>query len=1232
MLFHSLTRKATALVVTTGMLIVVMGMLAMATERLRGIKQISDVDFAVQQAAAAAEAITSFRETRLVELAATNDLEALARNPETEALNDPYEGVQWFGGCLVRWRIEPVIVTDGNGRYITNPFLYGVKDTLLADPDFVENHEFYHFRILSEAHALENTNLIKDRTISELEADGDLPWQNPANRKCVVRASRIVQMSLNSLFKYALFYAKEGPYGDIEMGPGGWMGIAGRVHTNGAIYMASGKNTSWGGGGGMDIGNSTDKVDMVAINGVYRMRKDTLLDHRRGVGAHAGYEVPVTNPDWGEKVHYGDGNEDPLPWDDDFGIPLGSDLEDKSGTNYKLNGVNVARTADSRSGEEMREDHTAYLRDSKNSGATVVKTLSNIPQLGGRPFEHQRLFAEGTPIWTTNLSDPTDISSWTILPNETFLPATYYVDPEGDGGVVDLSFVTEPGTYSQQVVDFAKQLYYVEDPRGFKAYQDGNSYSGLPGDLSITVDFDADEDGFLDNSGLALTDVKDWYVDAGGLRQFYQRDASGNGIHVVNGSNTSEESVNVIDIFDTHDLYTYNPNPFGDNQPGDKPDYVGPGDAGFRYNGNYDNQDNSNGDRDGDSFGDNEVPGSYLDWAMNGKDDADNVNAAGDPLLGLVIRERRYQKVPETGTADDWAGKPDRPAISGGATLAGPTFQAEDGAISSASVDTNNAGYNGSGFVNVGGNGSTVTWTVDITTAGPTTVTFRYANGSGNRDVALDLNGSEIDGSYTMSSTGGWTTWNTINKTITFNAGINTLTLRTIGNDGGNVDEVTIPTANSAPASGFAAADYVNYLKSQYVVYFGTTDVTDEFFNYGASTATTEQDLVVWESEFLDRREGAFMQYQFWDQDTTTWPANSGNDFFEDQIYRVSLLTFNMRNTLDFLMNTDHGEVTTGTASGEMLNEYFSGMIYAHRTRRSNEYTPWETPLWHPTCHLHWKQTPIANYFRPPAGHLPWKDLPSTVWATNNGFDWRTGSGPAMTFQSSIRLQNAEDLNYGINFYTDMSTPDPSDDYYTKKGLTFITPNTCYIEGDFNTVQYGDSDYSGGLGTRVVKGHADWRSDDSLKHVPVAVFADFVNLLSNDWSDNQSYGSRPNVSSDCHMIVSVIMNNVPSHMDGDNYSHYSGGAHNILRYLESWSGDTHNIRGSLVVVNIRRYSFSHIGNNGGEPPNKGNSVYSPPNRDFEMNSDLFEKPGQPPFTPYGVTVTRTVSTVDILSK
>ena len=60
------------------------------------------------------------------------------------------------------------------------------------------------------------------------------------------------------------------------------------------------------------------------------------------------------------------------------------------------------------------------------------------------------------------------------------------------------------------------------------------------------------------------------------------------------------------------------------------------------------------------------------------------------------------------------------------------------------------------------------------------------------------------------------------------------------------------------------------------------------------------------------------------------------------------------------------------------------------------------------------------------------------------------------------------------------------------------------------------------------------------------------------------------------------------------------------------------------MMNIRRYS--HSVNGAGSPDSKlGQNIYSPPKRNIQMNTDLFERPGQPPFSPFGVQVIRTAN-------
>ena len=542
-------KAGSALVMTMGLLLIVFSMIGLATNRLVASKDLAVMDLGIQQATAAAEAVSAFRETTLVQLAATNDLESLTLNPDSKLADDPWEGYEWFAGCIVRWRVEPVRVADSSGQFITNPFLFGVNAAMQADADFIENHDYYHYRITAEAHYLRDQTLVSGSTLAALEAANQLPWQNPQNGVCKVQATRIVQMRLNSLFKYALFHTKEGGEGDIEIGPGQAQNITGRVHTNGAIYIAGGgmslgKPSGWG---AALIGDASEPVDMVGIDGVYRLRKDTLLNMHRSSGSGGALYVPPTDAEWGDKVWFGDGQSDPGPLDSTYPVPVGHNIDDtQSSPNHTLNGVSMRNTNDSRSPDDMVDTFGAYMRDSFNSGATIVKTLSNIPQLGGRPFEAQRLFGEGTPIWTLNPGNPSDISSWTILPNEAFRPGDYYVDPLGNDGDAtnDFDFSSSGGVDAVAVILQAERLYYVADPRNRKLTTTSYPSGTNP---AIAVDVDQDGDGILDNSGAAY-DPDLWYVDAGGLRQWYQRDSTGDGIYRVDGDNTSEAARAIVDI------------------------------------------------------------------------------------------------------------------------------------------------------------------------------------------------------------------------------------------------------------------------------------------------------------------------------------------------------------------------------------------------------------------------------------------------------------------------------------------------------------------------------------------------------------------------------------------------------------------------------------------------------------------------------------------------------------
>ncbi len=130
-------------------------------------------------------------------------------------------------------------------------------------------------------------------------------------------------------------------------------------------------------------------------------------------------------------------------------------------------------------------------------------------------------------------------------------------------------------------------------------------------------------------------------------------------------------------------------------------------------------------------------------------------------------------------------------------------FQAEDGIITNAAAESNNAGFNGSAFVNfAAGDLSMIQVPVYAEVAGEYEVMVRYANGSGNaRSLAAAAPGvctAGIEGcksaeSLSFAATTNWTTWETLSFKAKLAEGAGYMTFATMGgNDGPNLDQVEL--------------------------------------------------------------------------------------------------------------------------------------------------------------------------------------------------------------------------------------------------------------------------------------------------------------------------------------------------------------------------------------------------------------------------------------------------------
>ncbi|TDC85087.1 carbohydrate-binding protein [Micromonospora sp. KC606] len=128
----------------------------------------------------------------------------------------------------------------------------------------------------------------------------------------------------------------------------------------------------------------------------------------------------------------------------------------------------------------------------------------------------------------------------------------------------------------------------------------------------------------------------------------------------------------------------------------------------------------------------------------------------------------------------------------------GQRYEAETApAVCQGTIDSNHAGFSGTGFCNgTGATGAYAQFTVNASAAGAATLGVRFANGgSSARTANLIVNGSTV-ATVSFESTGAWATWSTKNLTASLNAGSNTIQLSPTVADGlPNIDYLNVGAA-----------------------------------------------------------------------------------------------------------------------------------------------------------------------------------------------------------------------------------------------------------------------------------------------------------------------------------------------------------------------------------------------------------------------------------------------------
>lgn len=127
-----------------------------------------------------------------------------------------------------------------------------------------------------------------------------------------------------------------------------------------------------------------------------------------------------------------------------------------------------------------------------------------------------------------------------------------------------------------------------------------------------------------------------------------------------------------------------------------------------------------------------------------------------------------------------------RPCTSG--------IQAEEACLYDGTVDSNNPGFTGTGFVNTDNAiGARILWTIIPASAGSTNLIFVYANGGEtNRPATLLLNGQEV-ARLDFSPTGSWSEWKDQAYSVNLSSGTNSIAL-VATTDGGvaNLDQLVV--------------------------------------------------------------------------------------------------------------------------------------------------------------------------------------------------------------------------------------------------------------------------------------------------------------------------------------------------------------------------------------------------------------------------------------------------------
>jgi hypothetical protein len=172
----------------------------------------------------------------------------------------------------------------------------------------------------------------------------------------------------------------------------------------------------------------------------------------------------------------------------------------------------------------------------------------------------------------------------------------------------------------------------------------------------------------------------------------------------------------------------------------------------------------------------------------------------------------------------------------------------------------------------------------------------------------------------------------------------------------------------------------------------------------------------------------------------------------------------------------------------------------------------------------------------------------------------------------------------------------PSTGNYNSMGLTIVSNNPVYVQGDFNTGGTGPAVPSNVDGSYSNPANPPNPQVSGYTRAACSILGDAVTITSSGWA---GASGALDASANTTVNAAIVSGIVPTSPVGGDGA-YSGGAENFPRFLEDWSGKMFTYYGSMVELFKSQQSVGKWSNN--------ITVYSPPNRQWFFDNNFKIKP------------------------